>query len=57
MHVWSVASPSCCLADLLVVAASSVLFAQAKAYCNLQNHARNRALCAFVSEINVLAAA
>jgi hypothetical protein len=26
----------------------------AKAYCNLQNHARNCALCAFVLEINVL---
>jgi hypothetical protein len=29
----------------------------AKAYCNLQNHARNRALCAFVLESNVLTAA
>jgi hypothetical protein len=29
----------------------------AKAYCNLQNHAHNCALCAFVSGINVLAAA
>jgi hypothetical protein len=29
----------------------------AKAYCNLQNHARNCALCAFVLEINVLTAA
>jgi len=28
----------------------------AKAYCNLQNHARNRALCEFVLEINVLTA-
>ena len=29
----------------------------AKAYCNLQDHAHNCALCAFVSGINVLAAA
>lgn len=29
----------------------------AKAYCNLQNHARDCGLCKFVSGINVLAAA
>jgi hypothetical protein len=39
VDVWSVASLSCCLADLVVAAASFVLFAQNGAQGKLQDHA------------------